>query len=52
MIDERLAEILVCTACHGQLEQQEPLLVCAPCGLGFEVKDEIPNMLLGDARKL
>ena len=50
----KLLEILVCPLCKGPLvyrkTQQE--LVCRPCRLGFAVKDEIPIMLVEEARKL
>jgi len=50
----KLLEILVCPLCKGPLvyrkAQQE--LVCRPCRLGFAVKDEIPIMLVEEARKL
>lgn len=51
MIDDTLAAILVCTECHAALNQEPPWLVCSACGLGFEVTDGIPNMLLSDARR-
>ncbi|MGQ0635425.1 MAG: Trm112 family protein [Planctomycetaceae bacterium] len=46
--------ILVCTKCHQALVRDGQALVCvAPgCRLKFEIRDEIPNMLLEDASPL
>jgi len=53
LIDERLAAILVCADCHGELEEisEESVLRCVRCGLRFGVSDGIPNMIVADARK-
>jgi uncharacterized protein len=50
LIDPGLAEILVCTVCHGELEQNEKnsTLVCSDCGRTYPVEDGIPNMLVGE----
>jgi len=50
-----LLEILVCPKCKGDLEyRQEPeeLLVCQACQLAYPVEDDIPIMLIDEARKL
>jgi uncharacterized protein YbaR (Trm112 family) len=46
--------VLVCTKCHGALVRDGQRLVCAAaeCRLRFEIRDEIPNMLLEDATPL
>lgn len=51
LIDARLAEILVCADCHGDLSEDEPqsVLVCDKCGLRFSVTDGIPNMIVAQA---
>lgn len=53
-MDKRLLEILVCPLCKGPLRyrpsQQE--LVCPPCRLAYPVRDDIPVMLEGEARRL
>lgn len=54
MLDERLLEILVCPKCKGELEHREDPeeLACHACGLGYEVRDGIPIMLIDEARPL
>lgn len=55
MVDERLLEILVCPRCKGELEHRtEPAesLDCRTCRLRFEVRDDIPIMLLDEAKPL
>lgn len=54
MLDERLLEILVCPKCKGELEYRaDPEeLVCHACRLRYEVRDDIPVMLIDDAKSL
>lgn len=54
MLDERLLEILVCPKCRGELEHRtDPEeLVCSACRLRYEVRDDIPIMLIEEARPL
>lgn len=52
MLDSRLLDILVCPECKGELEyrpDQEEMLICHSCGLGYPVRDGIPVMLSEDA---
>ncbi|MDP8959510.1 MAG: Trm112 family protein [Actinomycetota bacterium] len=44
-------EILVCPACHGELEEreQDQVLVCLRCGLHYPIRDGIPVMLIEEA---
>lgn len=51
MLDERLLEILVCPQCKGELEYHTApeSLVCRTCGLRYEVRDDIPIMLIDEA---
>ncbi len=53
LIDERLADILVCADCHGDLEEltDESVLRCVKCGLRYGVADGIPNMIVADATR-
>lgn len=53
-LSAELKEILVCPACKGPLEFREPRaeIVCHACRLVFAIEDDIPNMLLEDARRL
>lgn len=54
MLDARLLEILVCPKCKGELEHQlDPeALVCHACRLRYEVRDDIPIMLIEEATPL
>jgi len=54
-LDPTLLEIIVCPACHTDLELDEdtdrPELVCQGCGLAYPIRDNIPVMLVDEARK-
>lgn len=55
-IDQKLLDIIVCPACHGELVQSEPEpgvgeLVCQGCGNAYPVRDDIPVLLVDEARK-
>jgi uncharacterized protein YbaR (Trm112 family) len=54
MVDERLLEILVCPKCKGELEYrtEQNELICHSCRLRYEVRDDIPIMLVDEARPL
>ena len=54
MLDKQLLEILVCPKCKGELEyRQAPHeLVCKACRLRYEVRDDIPIMLIDEAKPL
>ncbi|WP_084511301.1 Trm112 family protein [Desulfatibacillum aliphaticivorans] len=47
-------EILACPKCKGKLElnEQENGLICRPCKLVYEIRDEIPIMLISEAKAL
>ena len=53
-IDDWLLDILVCPKCHASLRVDETAseLVCtgADCGLAYPVRDDIPVMLVVEAR--
>ena len=53
-MDARLLDILVCPICKANLEYRKQVaeLVCKPCKLAFPIRDDIPVMLEGEARKL
>jgi uncharacterized protein YbaR (Trm112 family) len=53
-MDARLLEILVCPLCKGPLvlRKAEQELVCKGDRLAFAIRDGIPVMLEGEARKL
>lgn len=50
-LDEQLLEILVCPKCKGELEYRtdEDVLLCHACRLRYEVREEIPIMLIDEA---
>jgi uncharacterized protein len=54
MLDKALLDILVCPKCKGELEyRQSPHeLVCNQCKLRYEVRDDIPIMLIDEAKAL
>jgi uncharacterized protein len=53
-IDQQLLSIIVCPACHGELapasDGAEELL-CQGCGNAYPVRDDIPVLLVDEARK-
>ena len=53
-INEKLLEILACPQCHGKVRWDEKLggLICNQCKLLYEVKNDIPVMLMEEAKKL
>ncbi len=54
MIDPQLLEILVCPRCKGELEYRAEVqeLVCPQCRLRYEIRDDIPIMLVDEAKPL
>jgi uncharacterized protein YbaR (Trm112 family) len=52
-LDPALLEILVCPDCRAGLavDEQESELVCTGCGLAYPVRDDIPVLLVDEARK-
>ena len=50
-IDPALLAIIVCPQCHGSLEPTAEELVCTGCGLAYPVRDDIPVLLVDEARK-
>ena len=51
---EELLEILICPKCQGDLKLTEAKdgFICEHCRLLFEIRDDIPNMLLDEAKPL
>jgi uncharacterized protein YbaR (Trm112 family) len=53
-IDDWLLEILACPKCHAPLrvDDQASELICtgADCGLAYPVRDDIPVLLVDEAR--
>ncbi|MGH7477617.1 MAG: Trm112 family protein [Longimicrobiales bacterium] len=52
MLDQRLLEILVCPKCKGDLEYRPDSseLRCHACRLVYAVRDDIPIMLVDEAK--
>jgi uncharacterized protein YbaR (Trm112 family) len=53
-ISEELLEILACPKCKGNihLNDTQDGLVCNHCKLLYEIKDDIPIMLIDEAKPL
>jgi uncharacterized protein YbaR (Trm112 family) len=53
-ISAELKEILVCPKCKGDLEfhDEKNEIHCRACKLVYDVKDDIPVMLIEEARAL
>lgn len=53
-MDNKLLEILVCPICKGKLvyKKAEGELICKVDRLAFPVRDDIPVMLVDEAREL
>lgn len=51
-LKETLLEVLVCPKCKGELEynEQEQNLVCHECKLAYRIEEDIPVMLIEEAR--
>jgi len=52
-LDPALLEIIVCPDCHGDLavDDQAGEPVCTACGLAYPVRDDIPVLLVDEARR-
>lgn len=51
-LSQELLEILVCPKCKGdiKLNEKEDGLICEHCSLIYEIRDDIPIMLIDEAR--
>ncbi|MDH3390431.1 MAG: Trm112 family protein [Desulfobacterales bacterium] len=54
MISKELLDILACPKCKGPVEltEEKDGLVCTSCRLLYEIRDDIPVMLIDEAKKL
>ena len=54
MNSKELLDILACPKCKGPvvLTEKEDGLVCKSCQLLYEIRDDIPVMLIDEAKKL
>ncbi len=53
MLKKDLLDILACPKCKGNLDYKpdENELICQTCRLIYEVRDDIPVMLIDEAKK-
>ncbi|TFG96630.1 MAG: Trm112 family protein [Calditrichales bacterium] len=53
MLDKQLLDILACPKCKGDLDysETESTLTCQACHLIYPIKDDIPVMLIDEAKK-
>lgn len=53
MIHQQLLGVLVCPECKKkvQLNEQQDGLICMDCKLVYEIKNDIPIMLVDDAKQ-
>ena len=53
MLDDQLLKILVCPACKGELvyDREHNVLDCPRCRLRYAVEDDVPNMLIEEAKR-
>ncbi len=53
-VSKELLEILVCPKCKGAIHvnDNEDGLVCDACKLVYEIRDDIPIMLIDEAKPL
>ena len=53
-IAAELKEILACPKCKGELEfrEEEQKIICKNCKLVYRIEDDIPVMLVDEAKPL
>jgi uncharacterized protein YbaR (Trm112 family) len=55
LVEASLLEILACPACHAPLREDidasELVCTAADCALAYPVRDEIPVLLIDEARR-
>ncbi len=54
MLDKALMEILACPKCKGDVHYNDDknALVCPDCQLEYPIRDDIPVMLIDEAKSL
>ncbi len=54
VLKKELLDILACPKCKGDihLNEKEDGLICDSCKLLYEIRDDIPIMLIDEARPL
>ena len=53
-VNQKLLDILVCPKCKGDLilTENQDGLICNACRLKYQIKDDIPIMLIDEAKPL
>ncbi len=53
-ISKELLEILACPKCRGKLEisEDEKFLICRNCKIKYPIEDDIPILLVDEAKPL
>ncbi|MBW2654378.1 MAG: Trm112 family protein [Deltaproteobacteria bacterium] len=53
-VSKELLEILVCPKCKGEihLNAEKDGLICDTCSLLYEIKEDIPIMLMDEAKPI
>jgi uncharacterized protein YbaR (Trm112 family) len=53
-ISQELLDILACPKCKGELHltEQQDGLICQPCKLVYPIREDIPVMLIDEAKPL
>lgn len=53
-ISQELLDILACPKCKGELQltDQQDGLICASCKLVYPIREDIPVMLIDEAKPL
>jgi len=53
MLSKELLDILCCPKCHGDLlhEPEKKVLTCRKCSKVYQIKDDIPIMLIEDEER-
>jgi len=53
-LSNQLLDVLACPKCKGALDykESENRLLCEACRLSYEIKDDIPVMLVDQAKKI
>jgi len=50
MIDKKLLDILACPLCKTDVRLEGEEIVCSQCGRRYSIKDDIPVMLIDEAK--
>jgi uncharacterized protein YbaR (Trm112 family) len=52
-LEDWVLDIIVCPKCHAALRAEDAAseLVCTGCGLAYPVRDNIPVLLVDEARR-